>query len=188
MKEYHFDLVRIFWGDQPPLFLLEIVFRTAVLFLFFIGLLRVVGQRGTGQITIFEFAMIIVLGSAAGDPMFQADVPLFHAMIVITVVVLVHQAISHLNRRFRKVQKVTEGKLLKIVENGELCPEGIKKTMLSMDEVYMELRKSGARYVDQIELAYFETDGTVSVLVGYQKPAPPSRIALWEMTPEQKNL
>lgn len=186
MRDYHFDLVRIFWGDQPPLFLLEIIFRTLFLFLFFIGLLRVVGQRGTGQITIFEFAMIIVLGSAAGDPMFQPDVPLFHAMIVITVVVLVHQVISHLNRRFRKMQKATEGKLIKIVENGELCPDGIKKTMLSMDEIYMELRKSGARYLDEIEIAYFETDGTVSVLVQDEKPAPPSRTALWAKSPHPR--
>ncbi|MBX3113263.1 MAG: DUF421 domain-containing protein [Fimbriimonadaceae bacterium] len=179
MQDYQFDLVRIFWGDQPPLFLLEIVFRTVILFVFFIGLLRVVGQRGTGQFTLFEFAMIIVLGSAAGDPMFQPDVPLLHAMLVITLVVLMHQLISHINRRFRKVQKLTEGKLIKIVEHGELCHDGVQKTMLSMDEIYMELRKSGARFLDEIELAYFETDGTVSVLKKEKnKPSEP-RTALW---------
>ena len=45
------------------------------------------GKRGMGELSPFELVIIVALGSAVGDPMFYADVPLVHGIIVITVVV-----------------------------------------------------------------------------------------------------
>ncbi len=161
--EYTFDLVRIFVGDKPPLFFLEIVFRTVVLFLYLMFLFRLIGQRGVGQITLFEFALIIALGSASGDPMFQVDIPLLHGMVVILVVVLLHKTITRLNQRSRDSQKLTEGEALRLVKDGAVEINELRRSLVAPDELLMELRKSGVRFLEEVERAYFETDGTVSV-------------------------
>ena len=37
--------------------------------------LRLLGRRTLRQLSILEFGMVIILGSAAGDPTFYDDVP-----------------------------------------------------------------------------------------------------------------
>ena len=79
-----FDFGRMFLGDEPPLFLLEIVLRTVVIYVYTLVLIRWIGSRSIGQLSLVEFLLVIALGSAVGDAMFYPDVPLIHCMIVIT--------------------------------------------------------------------------------------------------------
>lgn len=160
-----FDLKRIFLGSEPPWFLLEILFRTSVLFLFLLGLLRLLGPRSVGQITLFEFALIIALGSAAGDPMFYPDVPLLHGMAVITVIVLFQRVLVALNRRNRKVEEAVEGKPMRLVYDGKIDREGLKDALLTRDEFALELRQAGIEHLGQVWRAYMEVDGKVSAFL-----------------------
>ena len=84
-----FDLVRMFFGTDPALFYLEIVFRTCLIYLYALLLIRWVGGRGIAQMSTVEFLLVIALGSAVGDAMFYPEVPILHAMLVITAVVVV---------------------------------------------------------------------------------------------------
>ncbi len=85
-----FDLVRMFLGSEPPLFYLEILVRTCVVYLYALVLIRWVGGRGVAQMSTVEFLLVIALGSAVGDAMFYPDVPLLHAMLVISAVVVIN--------------------------------------------------------------------------------------------------
>ena len=80
-----FDLMPMFFGTDPTLFYLEIVFRTCVIYIYALLLIRWVGGRGIAQMSTVEFLLVIALGSAVGDAMFYPEVPIFHAMLVITV-------------------------------------------------------------------------------------------------------
>ena len=73
---------RMFLGDEPPLFLIEILFRTLVIYAYTFILLRWLGSRTIGQLSTIEFLLVIALGSAVGDAMFYPDVPLVHALLV----------------------------------------------------------------------------------------------------------
>jgi len=88
------DLSRIFFGTDPALFYLEIVFRTCVVYAYALLLIRWVGGRGIAQMSAVEFLLVIALGSAVGDAMFYPEVPLFQAMLVITVVVVINKILD----------------------------------------------------------------------------------------------
>jgi uncharacterized membrane protein YcaP (DUF421 family) len=100
----------MFFGDEPPLFLLEITFRTIVIYLYTLFLIRWVGSRSIAQLSLVEFLLVIALGSAVGDAMFYPDVPLFHCILVITVVVLLDKAIAFLISRNATLEDVIEGR------------------------------------------------------------------------------
>ncbi len=59
------QLHRIFLGDNSPWFLVEVAFRTTIIFTYTLLLLRFMGKRGMGQLTPFEFAIIV---GGAGSP------------------------------------------------------------------------------------------------------------------------
>ena len=65
-----FDFGRMLFGDEPPLFLLEIAFRTVVIYVYTLVLIRWIGSRSIAQLSLVEFLLVIALGSAVGDAMF----------------------------------------------------------------------------------------------------------------------
>lgn len=161
--DYTFDLQRIFFGDAPPLFLFEIIFRTTILYAFTLIILRIMGQRGIGQLSMFEFVIIIAIGSAVGDPMFYADVPLLHGMVVIAVIIFLQRVLTRITFQHRRIERVIEGKPWRIVADGEIDLDGRQQVKLSGDEIFMELRQQGIEQLGQVRRAYFEFDGEMSV-------------------------
>ena len=135
-----FDLQRMFVGDFPLLFLAEIAVRTFVLYAYALIMLRFMGRRGMRQISVFDLAIIIALGSAVGDPMFYPDVPLLHGMVVITVIVVVERLLAEIVQRSEKADTFISGKPIRVVYEGrlELLENG--ESGLSREELFSELR------------------------------------------------
>jgi hypothetical protein len=50
-----FDVARMFLGEHPPLFLLEVAFRTVVMYAYTLVAIRIFGKRGTGRMTTFDW-------------------------------------------------------------------------------------------------------------------------------------
>jgi hypothetical protein len=96
---YTFDLARILLGWLPWLYLVEILLRTTIVYFFALFVVRTIGKRGMGQLAPFDFVIIIALGSAVGDPMFYPDVPLLHALVAITAIVLLTQGVTRVTQR-----------------------------------------------------------------------------------------
>lgn len=80
----------------------EIILRTTCMFLLIIILLRLTGRRGVRQLTLFEVAMILALGSAAGDSMFQKEIPVFYAIVVFGIVLVWYKSITFCSRCHKK--------------------------------------------------------------------------------------
>lgn len=180
MDSYTFDLQHIFFGDLPLTYLFEIVLRTTVLFVYTLILLRLIGHRGLSQLSVAEFALILALGSAVGDPMFQPDVPLVHGMVVVALIVVFQRILTFLTLRSRAFGKLLEGTAHRIVVDGMFDLKGIEATRLSDREIFAELRQAGAEHLGQIRRAYLELDGEVSVLNYAEQDMRPGLSFMWD--------
>lgn len=158
-----FDIERMLIGDEPPLFLLEIVFRTLVIYAYSLVLIRWLGGRAVGQLSLVEVLLIIALGSAVGDAMFYPDVPLVHALLVITTVVFANKGLDFLMDRSERIEDFIDGHPTIAVRDGVVDAGFLASSFLSRDELFQELRKQGVRNLKEVDRAYLERDGTVSV-------------------------
>lgn len=158
-----FDLQRMFFGEQPSLFYLEIVVRTAIVYAYGLLLLRWLGSRTIGQLSTVEFLLVIALGSAIGDPMFYPDVPLFHALGVMTLVVVANRGLDMLIARSRKAGDILEGKPKEAIEAGVFCKSFIRRDLLGHSEIFQQLRHHGISQLGQVRHAYIEPDGELTV-------------------------
>lgn len=145
-------------------FIGEIIVRTAIMFLMILVVLRLSGKRGVRQLSLFEVAIILGLGSAAGDPMFQDDVPVFHALVVFAVVMTIYKTLTWFASRSLSVHRILEGKEMVVVENGMFSVKNEKDNDFSTMEFFAELRNQSIEHLGQIRMAVLETDGTMSVL------------------------
>ena len=158
-----FDLQRMFMGDHPALFYLEIVVRVGIIYLYTLVLLRWVGGRSVAQLSMIDFLLVIALGSAVGDAPFYPDVPLFAAMTVITTVVGINKLIDQITERWDSAARVVDGEAVAVASQGRLLPDGLALRDISPTEIKSMLRRAGISNLGQIEAAYLESGGGLSV-------------------------
>jgi uncharacterized membrane protein YcaP (DUF421 family) len=157
-----FDLERMFIGDGEILFLLEIIVRTVIIFVFALMLVRLLGKRGQGELSPFEFVIIVALGSAVGDPMFYPEVPLVHSFVVIASVVALIRILEALTLKGGPTEELLESVPSCLVEDGRVVLGGLRRESLSRDELFMSLREHGVEQLGQVRRAYLEPSGRIS--------------------------
>ncbi|GGO38190.1 DUF421 domain-containing protein [Deinococcus humi] len=179
-----FDWQRIWLGDAPPLFLLEIVFRTAVIFVWLLLLLQLTGKRGLAQLSALELVIVIALGSAAGDPLFYPEVPLLHAMLALALVVGFQRVLAGLVVRSERVETFMEGQPVELVRDGVFSVAALEQANLSREDLFEKLRSEGVMQLGEVRRAYFEQDGDLSVF-RHDTDSPPGLpvVPPWDLEP-----
>lgn len=168
-------------GEEDWSFLLEVLLRSAIMFLVTIIALRFIGKRGIMQ-GVFEIVTIITLGSAAGDPMFYKKVGILPAIMVFVTIVLMYRIISYLVSKSKSFEYLIEGKHIRLIQNQRFSIENFKPRELSKDEIFSDLRIMGVTHLGQVDSAYIEASGQISVFflpddqVGYGLPVLPELI------------
>jgi uncharacterized membrane protein YcaP (DUF421 family) len=157
------DWQRILFADQPPIFLFEVLFRTVIMFTVVLLALKLTGKRGVRQLSIFETVIIIVFGSAAGDPMFYDDVAMVPALFVFIIIICLYRLVTWLTGVSKKFEKAIEGKAVCLIVEGKFAHEEFKKEVLAQDEFFTELRVKSIEHLGQVRYAYLEPSGEVSV-------------------------
>ena len=158
------DYYSIFLKDLDFSFALEILFRTFIMFILVLVTLRASGKKGVRQLSIFEVAIIISLGSAAGDPMFNDTQPIIPAILVFITVVLIYRLITWIAARSEKFEDILEGTPIYIIENGSFAMIDGSERTYAKDEFFSELRQQNVEHLGQVKTAVLETNGTISFM------------------------
>jgi len=172
MKEI-FEWERLLFNDLPRNFLLEVIFRSAIMFTVLLLTLKVAGKRGVKQLSVFETVIIIALGSAAGDPMFYEDVGLIPAITVFTVIIIMYRLVTWLTGKSKRFEEFIEGKTECLISEGKFAIETFAKESLAQDEFFSELRLKSVEHLGQVKNAFIETSGDISVFFYDDKDVKP---------------
>jgi hypothetical protein len=159
-----FDLTRMFVGDAPWLYYLEILVRVAIVYTYTLALLRWIGSRTIAQLSTVEFLLVIALGSAVGDSMFSPEVPLLHALLVITAVILLNKGIDLLLFNSGTMKNVIDGQAVEVVRNGCIVGEGLENRNMTASEVHEMLRLKGISNMGEVAIAHIEASGQLSLV------------------------
>ncbi|OAL81254.1 hypothetical protein AY606_00400 [Acinetobacter sp. SFB] len=159
------DWATIFIHDTTWTFAAEISIRVVLMFSMIMIFLRLTGKRGIRQLSIFELAIILSLGSIAGDPMFTEDLPLIQALLIMSIVIILYRLTTWLMMKYQPFEDLIEGTSLYIVEDGMLVLDKIKRGKMSHDEFFAEMRQQGIEHLGQVRAGLLETDGEFSILL-----------------------
>ncbi len=88
-----FDLQRIFLGEQPPLYLLEVAVKCVIVFLVLLLVMRLMGKRGQSELCPIQQMLLIALGLAAGDVLHYPTVALAYAALILFGITLLTMAL-----------------------------------------------------------------------------------------------
>jgi len=158
------DYQNIFIKDLDLSLALEIGVRTVIMFAFVLIFLRSSGKKGVRQLSIFEVAIIISLGSAAGDPMLSRDFAILPSLLVFLFILGTYRMITYLASKNQHIEDILEGKAIYIIEDGMFTLQEEGDANFAKDEFFAEMRAQSIEHVGQVRTAVLESNGQVSFL------------------------
>jgi len=142
---------------------LNLVFRTIVLGLLVLTVLRLVGKRSIANMAPFDFAIIIIMGSVAAIPI-EEQTGLIHGIVPIIVLAIMQWALEAGSARSRRVERIVQGTSTILIQDGRILHQNLKKENVSIADLWLELRESGIDNIGDVQQLTLEPDGKVSVI------------------------
>ena len=148
-------------------------FRTIVLYLVLILVVRLMGKRQIGEMEPAEFVVTMLVANLASIPMQDGGIPLFSGLVPILTVLGLELVLSWATLRSLAFRKVLCGKPVILIENGKILQNRLRQTRITLDELMGHLRQKDVLNPQQVQYAILETNGTLSVFP-YPEHRPPS--------------
>lgn len=164
-----------FWQGQPALTILEWVLRAVVTFWWLLLVTKLMGQREIGRLTLFDFIIAITIGSVAAAPLANNTVTLMGSLITITALGSVNILTSYYALKNPYFRRVVQDEPLVIIQNGQILEDTMRKARLNLDDLLTELRLKQYPNIHDVEFAFLESNGRISVIPKSQfRPVRPS--------------
>jgi uncharacterized membrane protein YcaP (DUF421 family) len=158
------DLHRILIGDVPPVFFVEVIIRTIVIYFILILSIRLMGKRMALQLNVTEMTAMVALAAAIGVPMQAPDRGILPAAVIAAVVVLSERIITRIIMRSKKSETRFQGDMNVLVEDSVLNYSCIKNVGMSRTLVLQQLRAHGIDHLGKVKRLYMETSGAFSLV------------------------
>ena len=153
--------------------MLEVLFRTSLLYSVLLGAVRLLGKRQLGEMEPSEFVVSMLLANLATIPMEEPNAPIFRGILPIVLIFGAERLISYLSLRSVRVRRFFCGKPVILIENGEISAKNLRRTRVNLDELTMHLREQGIFDLSTVKSAILETNGQLSTLL-HSKDSPPT--------------
>jgi uncharacterized membrane protein YcaP (DUF421 family) len=165
------DIKRILFGLAPPEFLIEVFVRSLIIFIVLLLVIRLLGKRMSGQLTIMEMAVMLTLGAIVAVPMQMPDRGILQGVILLVCIAFFQRSISWLGVKSGKIEDITQGKASMLVKNGVLQLDQMKKVSISHQQLFAELRQKNIFNLGNVDRVYMEACGMFSIFQSQdQKP------------------
>jgi uncharacterized membrane protein YcaP (DUF421 family) len=143
---------------------MDLVIRTAIVFLLILVLTRAVGRRELGSLEPFDLIMLVVIGDLVQQGVTQSDYSITGTVIVISTLGALTVATSWLSFRVAKLRVVLEGEPTVLVADGKVLENNLRRERLTVDEIAAEARQQQVATIDDVRWAILETSGKISVI------------------------
>ncbi|HVH08359.1 MAG TPA: YetF domain-containing protein [Gemmatimonadales bacterium] len=144
--------------------LLDIALRTSIVYLALLAGLRLSGARTLGQMTVFDFVLLLVISNAVQNAMVGADTSLAGGLVAAAVLMLWRWGIARLRFLSRSFARTIAGEGVMLVHDGRLLEAHCRRAGVTIDELRQALREHGVARVEDVLLAVLEPDGAISVI------------------------
>ncbi len=142
-------------------------FRSIILYILVLVVMRLMGKREIGQMQPFELVIAIMIADLASIPMSDVGVPITSGIVPILALLLFQLIISTLNIKSIKFRKIICGQPAILIYRGKIDEKQLKKEKITINELQERLRQKDVFSIGDVEYAILETNGEISVI---QKP------------------
>ena len=142
----------------------ELVVRGTAMYMFLFLLFRVVVKRRVGAVGMGDILVLVIIADAAQNGMSGEYRSITEAFILVGTIIGWNTLIDWLTFRFEWLQKVLEPPPLLLIDNGRVLHRHLRQEFMSEADLKTKLREHGVSDPGEVEKAFMEPDGQVTVL------------------------
>lgn len=143
---------------------METVLRVALVYLFILAGLRILGKREFGELSALDLVTLLLVPEVVSQALTRNDSSLTNAFVAITTLFALVFLTSALSHRFRRLEHIVNGKPSILVARGQLMVDNCNRERISAEEIYAEMRKNGIDRLERVRWAILEVDGRISIV------------------------
>jgi len=126
-------------------------------------IVRWLGKRMSGQLTMMEMAVMLTLGAIVSVPMQMPDRGLLQGVLLLMLILAFQRGITWLGVMNSKFENLTEGEMSLLVKDGVLQLKGLEESRVSRQQLFAELRQQQIFNLGMVDRIYLEACGLFSV-------------------------
>ncbi len=143
---------------------LTIIFRTIFLYVLILSVLRIMGKKEMGQLSVIDFVVSIMMAEMAVIAIEKPRSQLFANVLPILLLMIIQITLAYATLKSKKFRDLVDGKPTIIINRGKIDEEAMRKHRYNFDDLLLQLRGKDIRNISDVEFAILETTGELSVI------------------------
>ncbi|WP_143414433.1 DUF421 domain-containing protein [Halobacillus massiliensis] len=120
------------------------------------------GKRSMGELPVFDFLVVLVLGSVVGADIADPKINHIHTVIAMIAIAILHRLITYLKLNSPRFGRMITFQPTVVIYNGRFVDKNMKKVKFSIDNIIQLLREKNIFTVKDVEIAVVEANGRIS--------------------------
>jgi len=142
----------------------ELVVRGTVMYLFLFAVFRLAIKRRIGAVGMADLLVLVIIADAAQNGMAGEYRTVTEGIILLSTIIAWEVLIDFLAFRFRRVERLLLPPPLLLIDRGRILWRNLRQEFVSELELRAKLREQGVTDPAEVDKAYMEPDGAVSVI------------------------
>ncbi|MBB4826982.1 uncharacterized membrane protein YcaP (DUF421 family) [Sporosarcina luteola] len=160
-----------FFYSQENLTVIQWVLRAVVSFFVLLLATKLMGRRSIAQLRLLDFTMALILGNILAHPLSDEQLGLKGSIITTGVLIVLYLLSVFLGLKWSGFGRWLEPSPFPLIKNGQVLYKELGKARITIDHLLSEARKANVTEIDQVALAMWEPDGTISFFLSPQLKA-----------------
>ena len=144
----------------------EIILRSAAIYLFMIIALKLFGKKELSQLNTADVILILLISNAVQNAMVGNNTSLGGGIVAASVLFFINFVLKRLMFKYKKFSDFMLEKPEILIHNGVLDFKSLNKLNISNDELKEAMREHGVEHFADVKLAMLEIDGNISIISG----------------------
>lgn len=145
---------------------LDIVIRSAAVYLFMVVALRVFGKKELSQLNTADVILILLISNSVQNAMVGNNTTLWGGLAAATILFAINFILKKLIFKYKPFSDFMLEKPEILIHNGILDFKNLSKLNITSDELKEAMREHGIEHFTDVKLAMQEIDGNISIISG----------------------
>jgi uncharacterized membrane protein YcaP (DUF421 family) len=133
-------------------------------YLFLLLIVRLLSRRPGGQLTLFEFVIVFLMGGVIILSTVGKDRSITNCAIAILTVGLMHWLVSSVKGKYPRFGAIVDGTPLTLLKKNEWQLEVMKGMRIDREDVMAAARTKGISSIHDVAYAILERNGAISII------------------------
>jgi uncharacterized membrane protein YcaP (DUF421 family) len=141
-----------------------VALSTLLIYLSVVVALRVGERRTLAEMSTFDFAVAVAIGSIIGRVATTREPSYVQGLAALVTLLVVHHAVTFARARSPRLKRWVERPPRVLLRDGEVLTDALRREHLTEDDLMRKLREHDVHTLDEVELVVLEAKGGFSIL------------------------